>query len=109
MNLEILIPRFCRADLGEFLFDPANSGKFLANFSANFSSANFLAVFLQGFRPLEKVTPKIHAQIVGIPLQVHFLEPKHFSRRFLLPGEIKNDFVVCCFPHLPVVNKFPCF
>ena len=59
---------------GEFL------GKLPANVSANFSSEFFpqiSALFLQGFRPPKKVTPKI----VDIPLGSQRLVPKCSSRR----------------------------
>ena len=65
-----------------FWFGPANfrkiASEFRGKFLQRFFSANFSALFLQGFRPLKKYTPKI----VGSPLQSHFLEPKPFSRRF---------------------------
>ena len=61
----VLIPRLCRADLGEFSIILAVRilGKSPANFSANLDgdfSANFSALFLQGFRPPPKKNS--HAQ-----------------------------------------------
>ena len=89
----LLVPTLCRADLGWiFYFGPANfrkiAGEFLSEFWWRIFLAKFSALFLSGLQ----ATQKIHAlisrpEIVGIPLQFHFLEPEIYSRRFSAYGE----------------------
>ena len=64
---QMLVPTFCRADLGwNFYFGPANlrkiAGEFFSEVWWRILIANFSALFFQGFRPPEKFTPKIHVQ-----------------------------------------------
>ena len=71
----ILGPAICRKIAGEFLCK-SRWQIFFAKFSV---------LFFQGFRPPpKKITPKIHAQRVGISLQCHFLEPNFFTLIFCL-------------------------
>ena len=66
-------------------------GELPANFSANFDCRFFLQIFRPCFStvsglPPKNSRPKFTPEIVAIPLQFHFLEPKMFSRRFSAYG-----------------------
>ena len=57
------IPTLCRADLGWIVyFGPANFRKIAGEFWWRILIASFSALFFQGFRPPQKITPKIHVQ-----------------------------------------------
>ena len=77
-----------------FDLGPANFrkivAKFLSEFFQRFFSANCLALFLQGFRPPRKFTPKLHAQDCRHSSPISHFEPNFFHAAFLLMGDIKN-------------------
>ena len=87
-----LILRFCRADLGGILkFSPANfrniAGEFLGESLQRIYSANFSALFLQGFKdPPQK---KNHTQIFLSSFPIS--ETEMFHADLLLLGETNTQ------------------
>ena len=78
-----------------FFWGLVNLGKLPANVSANFSSdflsAHFSALFLQGFKAPPQKKNHITPKIVGI-LQIQILEPIFLSRRSSAYGENQEMF-----------------
>ena len=83
----VLIPRFCRADLGLlFYLGLANlrtfAGKFLSEFFQRIFPANLSALLLQASGPPKNSHPKFTPKLAGTPLQLQIFEPNVFSRRY---------------------------
>ena len=79
ISVELLGPRFCRADLGWIVYLG------LANFRK--IASEFLSEIWSGFQPPPKYSrPKFTPKIGSIPLLFQVVEPKIISRRFCAYG-----------------------
>ena len=89
---QILIPRFCRTDLGWKVYlglakFRTIAGEFLSEFSQRIYPANFSAFFLQGFRPPQKnraQNSRPNICLHSSPISHYWTQ--HFSRRFSACG-----------------------